>query len=123
MKHVSKIGWFVGLAFMSLFIFFLSEGNTMTREKKRLNYAELEDHVASWALNQVELLRCAVDEINDDAEIPVEHRIMLFDGIATQFQELLTLMSKINHDERHVFDWVTNFVNRYKLPDPEPLEQ
>lgn len=87
----------------------------MPREKKRLSYTELEEHVTAWVVNQIELLRGMVDEINDDSEIPEEHRIVIFDGIATQFQELLDLMSKINNDERPTLDWAQNFIGRYQL--------
>jgi len=117
MKHVSVVSWFVGLSFLSLFIFFLSSEARMSREKKRLNYADLEDHVTQWCINQVELLRAAVDEINDDSTIKEQQRLIIFDGIACQFEEILELMSKINHDSQHIFDWVNNFVGRYKIPD------
>ncbi len=117
----SVMGWIVALSFFSLFLFFLSEGSSMPREKKRLNYTELEDHVTKWAIDQVEKLRCVVDEINDDNGINMEERILLFDGIAHQFQELLDLLKKINHDERHITDWVENFVGRYLLPEDETL--
>ena len=94
----------------------------MTREKKKISYAELEEHVSAWVFNQIELLRCAVDEISDDDQMEREHRIMLFDGIALQFMELLELISKVNHDSKHIIDWCQNFINKNKLPDPEPLE-
>lgn len=89
----------------------------MPREKKRLNYTELEEHVTKWTLDQIEKLRCVVDEINDDNGIKMEQRVLLFDGVAHQFQELLDLLKKINHDERHITDWVENFVGRFILPD------
>lgn len=121
-ERFTGMAWFVGLSFITLFLFFLSEGSTMPRDKKRLNYTELEDHVSKWALDQIEKLRCVVDEINDDSGIKLEERVMLFDGIATQFQELLDLLKKINHDEQHVIDWVENFVGRYQLPEQIDLE-
>jgi len=117
MKQFSVLGWVVGLSFLSLFLFFLSEGSSMPREKKRLNYTELEEHVTKWTLDQIEKLRCVVDEINDDNGIKMEQRVLLFDGVAHQFQELLDLLKKINHDERHITDWVENFVGRFILPD------
>jgi hypothetical protein len=117
MKQFSLIAWFVGCSFIALFLFFLSDRRSMTREKKKLNYNELEDHVTKWAMDQIEKLQCVVDEINDDDNVNLEHRILLFDGIAHQFRELLELLKKINHDERHVTEWVEGFVARYLLPD------
>lgn len=89
----------------------------MTREKKKMNIVELEDHVMRWALDQIEKLRCVVDEVNDAAEIKEQERLLVFSGIANQFEEILELIKKINHDERHVTDWVQNFIGRYAIID------
>lgn len=118
MKLDKYMGWFVGLSFLSLFIFFLSEAR-MSREKKRLNYADLEDHVTEWALNQVDMLRAGIDEIEDDSTINESQRLIIFDGIAAQLEELIELMSKINHDSQHIFNWAGNFIERYKIHDIE----
>jgi len=89
----------------------------MTREKKKLHYEDLEEHVTEWALNQIDLLRAAVDEINDDSTVKEQQRLIIFDGISTQFEEILELLSKINHHSGHIVDWVQNFIGRYKIPD------
>ncbi len=118
-KEINLVLLFVGGAFLSLFLFFLSEGNPMPRDKKKMNYNDLEQHVTNWVLDQIEGLRNVIDEIEDTEHLPDNDKAIIFGEIAGQFHDLLQLMKKINHDERHIFNWVEDFIIHNRLIDTE----
>ena len=91
----------------------------MPRDKKKLTYIEMEDHVIDWALNQVEGLRCAVDRINDDVSVPESEVSLIFAGIAEQFAELVDLIKPLRHDEKDTLCWMECFVEKWRVVDTE----
>lgn len=91
----------------------------MPRDKKKMSVIELEDHIIKWTMDQIDKLRGVVDEVEDSAEIKEKDRLLVFAGIADQLEELLELINKIHHDERHIIEWVRNFICSYKPIDDE----
>ncbi len=91
----------------------------MSRPKKKLTNAELQEHVICWSLDQIESLRESVEIVLDDLSIPTTEKNFMFSAIASQFQDILELVTPLNNDEDHILEWVQNFIDKYLLEDIE----
>ncbi len=85
----------------------------MTREKKKLTYQQLEEHVVYWATDQLDDLRQIADNIYRDTSIQDDRKEFIYDGIANQVSHLIDLMTPLSHDEEHLMLWATEFVDEY----------
>lgn len=91
----------------------------MSRTKKKLTHVELQEHVICWSLDQIESLRESIEMISDDDSIPNTEKNFMFSAIASQFKDILELVTPLNNDEEYIVEWVKNFIDKYLLEDIE----
>lgn len=95
---------------------------TMTREKKKLTYQDLEQHVVYWAVDQLEDLREVAHRIYLDLSIHDEEKELIYGGLARQAFHLLELLIPLRHDEETLIEWANDFIDEYETYDKDSCE-
>ncbi len=83
------------------------------REKKKMSYEDLERHVINWAVEQLSDLRECTFEIEDDATLTDEKRLLLLSNLSKTVDDLLCLLNPLRHDAVCLVEWGFNFVDEY----------
>lgn len=80
---------------------------------KKISSSELQDHIQKWSLNQIELIRETVDEIEDDIRIDEQERLSLFMGIAQNLGEIEELLKPVGYSTNAHIIWMRDFIINY----------
>ena len=94
----------------------------MTREKKKLTYDQLEEHVLYWATQRIQDLQDISHRIYRDTSIPDEEKEFIYNGLAEHVSELIELMYPLRHDEENLMLWANEFVDEYATFDKSSYE-
>lgn len=81
----------------------------MPREKKKLTYSQLENHVIAWATEQLEQLR----EIDYTVEV-FDHKQRIYHSMYDRILYLVELLKPIEHNEDALVEWAENFLDRFE---------
>lgn len=84
-----------------------------TREKKKMAYNDLEDHVISWCVEQLSMLRDVVADLEYDLSIPGLQKELIFKDLAKSVESLVNLISPLRHDEPCLMEWAFGFIDEY----------
>ncbi len=88
----------------------------MPREKKKLSYGELEEHVIDWWVDSVVAKQEIVEQIIDDESMSADEKELVFEGIADSLEFLLELIIPLYHDEEKRIQWIEDFLDEYQKP-------
>lgn len=97
---------------MSLYVKIVKElgaGTTMTREKKKLTYSQLEDHVIVWATEQLEQLR----EVDYTVEVFDQNKI-IYHSMYDRILYIVELLKPLEHNEESLVEWAEDFLERFE---------
>ncbi len=89
----------------------------MPRQKKKLKYDELEEHIIIWAINRLEELRDMAQETASNNRYIEEEKEFILESIATQIHLLLELIIPLPHDQPNLIQWSHDFVDEYIIFD------
>ena len=87
-------------------------------KKKKMSYNDLEEHVITWAVDQLSHLQDVIAEIEEDFSIDEEKKVMIMRNFSQPIDALLDLITPLRHDEECLLEWAFNFVDQYH-PNPD----
>ena len=115
MKPYNTIVWIVVITLLGIGLLSLGDSR-MSRDKKKITVAQLEEHVLDWAEERMHDLRNIVDMFNDSA-MPEEQLALVNDDIACQLVEIRELIKPIRFDRTNLIEWSDSFIERHLLPE------
>jgi len=115
MKPYNTIIWIVIVTLLGVGLLSWGESK-MSRDKKKITIAQLEEHVLDWAEERMNDLRNVVDMFNDSA-MPDEQLALVNDDIACQLNEIRELIKPIKYERTNLIEWSDSFIERHLLPE------
>ena len=87
--------------------------------KKDVSMEKFKAHVIDWWVDRAQYDKDIINTILKDHSIPVDEKELILNGIATGLENLLKLIEPLHHEEEDLVDWMHDFIEEYKMPDPE----
>lgn len=81
--------------------------------KRKMTYNDLEDHVVTWCVEQLSLVRDAVAEIEENPIVVAFQKELIFKDFAKTVETLINLISPLRHEEECLMEWAFNFMDEY----------
>jgi hypothetical protein len=87
--------------------------------KKEISIEKLKNHVIDWWVDRAQYDKDIIITVLKDDSIPLDEKELILSGIANGLENLLSLIEPLAHEEDDLVDWMEDFIEEYKMPDPD----
>jgi hypothetical protein len=89
--------------------------SAIKKDKKKMDYNDLEDHVLTWGISKLSDIQEEVSEIEDDFNIHDDRKRLLLKNLCVPINELLDLLSPLRHDNDCLIEWAFNYLKEFVI--------
>ena len=97
----------------------VGENMSVVKPRKKMTYEQLEDHVISWAVDQLAMIREAMHDLEYDDTFTDDRKRSICYTYVEPLDCLLNLLIPLRHDQECLIEWASMFMREYDQSDEE----
>jgi hypothetical protein len=85
----------------------------ITKDKKKMAYDDLEDHVVSWGFSKLVDIQDQIAEIESDESLSDDRIEIMLRSFSNDVSDLVDLLAPLRNEKHCILEWAFNFIRAF----------